>query len=265
MDGIAARRRARYRLIAEQYNRPHKLLPTLWKKPSVDEPGYSGTNESHFFHLPHELLSEVFSWIVDDTRWYIQGRFHCLCVLALTCKKFYAIATPLLYHHIDISQVSHTDTLYPPCPPETFDLIYRSLSENPHLRVLCRSFFLSYIGAMSRQSRITEFASWLTEVRSLTVFIGRLEVDIVDSIRDGIQTMHSLERIKIEGMGPFCTFRAHQPLLDLPTVRKLKLVNTPATDYQSSIVNPEFELTEVSLSIIINQVSPNDLDMLRKN
>lgn len=118
-------------------------LPSRRHKPA--ERPSSGANGS-FMLLPDELLLDIFEMATPGSiqNGYLSHTYHYVHFLdiAKTCRRFYRIVLPLMYHRFSLSVGHHIITRCVRMPLEALRLLGRSLRENPSLGSYCKKIWL---------------------------------------------------------------------------------------------------------------------------
>ena len=163
----------------------------------------STNNQPSICGLSNELLNDIFLRSVVHPPGLPKPRYASLSALAMTCKRFHALATPLLYRSIDVEKkyTSGSNQLVP--PSDGFVHFHRTMKENPSLRTLCKSVIFEIMSAPKATTEnftmADELLPWLMELRSLTVRGGFISEDAWPFLRNALQHLHTLKSVSLQG------------------------------------------------------------------
>lgn len=181
---------------------------------SIVIPLYHGPN--HITKLPNEILDQILAIVASDTT--NNYRYNCLATnraarsLVYVCRRFHAIATPLLYGSISSAYATEVVPL-----STSVDRFHRSLKANKALRQHCRSLQIHNADIGGRGSTTSgwqiahDLVAWLANVRELKLHGGfeRNADANWDLLKRATQCMPDLQKLHLSreswnlGLAPF--------------------------------------------------------------
>jgi hypothetical protein len=214
--------------------------------------------ECFIFRLPDELLT----WMLNDATREFRNSVDRHPVretvarktaraLPLVCRRFNAIALPLLYESAVLNYVGFIGTS---------ELLHRTMQENPYLRSLCKSIILDVWDAQSSFENlditngvfdiINELFSWWTSVQS--VYIAGFETEspyhlrVWDLVQSACQNMPRLKELSVDMEAPIHLCKVIETIQSssLKTLTLKSYPNEPESD--SWIVDPKVLLSASS-------------------
>jgi len=130
---------------------------------------------SKILSLPDELLEHILGLVVSyPTRsWWapdFDNFFKDAASVVLVCRRFWCLATPYLYRHIDVA-VGGASPSFPAASSKATEHLHKTLGRDGSLREHCRILhvYLEDCPGEVPQRNLQDFASWLARTRTLLV------------------------------------------------------------------------------------------------